>query len=429
MFFCFSIALFNYIVEHSETDVNFFDDKGQTPLLLAVQKQDCYMAHTLIEKGADINATDNNMNSPLHFAVSCSTFEMVAMLLYYGADASSANKYGDSPFTVAILREHTEMQRLLIEYETDFNRKTSYEYNIFAGIRMLELAIRKKSPTICEIIERGAKVSAKEMLLASYARLGNRTYKYLWSKYKCSNDDERFAVLENFVHLIRTNSVASKMLEFCSIIFYSPVAGELILNDEETDLLPCLISSFYDYGLSEDDLFPFICVCLSWGVTPYLSDVAEIYDKYGYNETLKLFLHVGVKIEYPVQSVFLQLICDVTKDTKEILGTYQPSLTALEITKILEYFAWPQTYIKRRGFHKYRNMFIKTRFPSLIELSREACREAVRTKYNVSNSSQFYTVLNYLPVAEFFKEIIGYKVPLYRTTIREEIIRDLSKNS
>lgn len=420
---------------------HLYDDETPTPLLLAVFRGDCYMAHALIKRGANINTVNKQLNSPLHLAVDRSNFAMVAMLLYYGADADIVNQDGVTPFMLALIKKNIEVQELLLEYEIDFNRVFLGHYadERIPEVSALRLAIYYKSPLIREIVERGAKVGYAEMMVASCSNLDNETLESLWSTFKYHIEDETNTRCNLMAVFLQEKLPISNKdwLKYCSIILHSHAACEIIQYRERRGLLYRLIEEFFRRRLLESDMFPFICACLSWGADVYSDDLTKLHECYGYNKTLKLFLHVGVKINYSFcpTTTIPHLIFDVNKDAQEIFSiylVYSESDETKNYKKILEYFASPRKYVKtvfdhvRLRQYSYRqsyvelvrNRLLENCVPSLRELSREICRNAIRTQFNISSSSQFYTLLKRLPVPELIKKIIAYEVPLYKRAER-----------
>lgn len=426
------MELFNYIVEQPDTDLECVNNDGDTALLLAAASEDCKMAHKLIQKGADINAVGNYGNTPLHSATENSNFEMVAMLLYYGADANVADETGGTPFVLAIETSYDhKIQELLIEYETDFNRilDGSTENTLLS-------AIIYASPLTREIVRRGANVGYDEMIAAYEVSFDEETLKILWHRYiSCIKDDganDSYTLLESLYASQYLYFIDSRALEYFSMVFYSPHAAEIVqsYDNHRGELLSYLIWRCDHNGVSATDLHSFICICLSWGANVLFCDAIELYECYGFNETLKLLLHVGVEMDESFNSTIPRLICDINKDANEIFSLYKENFELLEIKNyynILEFFASPLKYAYKvcdnicsnsHFTQDYIAIVMKRlvsnyHIPSLKELSREMSRKAIRTQFHTLNTSQFYSVLNYLSVPEIIKKIIAYEVPLY----------------
>ena len=66
-------------------DVNITDDLTETPLFIAVKKNDTETSILLLQNGANVNAVDANKKTPLNYAVENQNIEMVKNLLAFDA--------------------------------------------------------------------------------------------------------------------------------------------------------------------------------------------------------------------------------------------------------------------------------------------------------------------------------------------------------
>jgi len=97
-------------------DANITDDKGHTPLHIAVS----YAAwrypkivELLISNGADINAKDNNGKTALLYAIEYARTEIVELLIAKGADVNARDMDGRSPLSYAQEQGHNKIAELL----------------------------------------------------------------------------------------------------------------------------------------------------------------------------------------------------------------------------------------------------------------------------------------------------------------------------
>lgn len=398
---------------------------NRTPLHEAVGgSPSLYIAHLLIEKGADINALDWDDNTPLHRAVRFSNFEMVAMLLYYGADTDIVDSYGFTPFMLAIERnEDAQIQELLLEYEVDFNRFTMY------GASTLSLAMCKKSPLVKDIIERGADVNysnySGNAFKMSLKWKDSSAFKMIWPTFN------HHVVYEGCYHhmlyeLDHNSFSARDWLECMMIVFCSDAAYDIIhdVHGGYASFFAYLINMFFKRDLSESDLFPFACISLSLGAEVCSIDVQVLYNFYGYNETLKLFLQVGVDLvetnDYPTLPVY---ICDVNKYHVSVMNECRIIPDVYNINKLLYYFTPTSKFThKIQRYSELDERYVETyeklkkfAVPSLLELARDMTRKAICVKYNITKCLWFYTVLNQLEMPSIIKKIIAYEVPVRRS--------------
>ena len=87
--------------DHGEVSVHTRGLAGETPLKVAVVRQDVQLVKELVELGADPNLPGEDDYTPFHHAVRGGSTEIVRLLLAHGASASCANRYGATPFDYA----------------------------------------------------------------------------------------------------------------------------------------------------------------------------------------------------------------------------------------------------------------------------------------------------------------------------------------
>jgi ankyrin repeat protein len=101
--------------------VNFSDQAGRTPLLVAVEKNDIEIAALLIETGADINAQAANQDTPWLLAGALGRAQLLRKMIPKGPDLSLRNRYGGSALIPACERGHVEAVRVLLTTKIDLD--------------------------------------------------------------------------------------------------------------------------------------------------------------------------------------------------------------------------------------------------------------------------------------------------------------------
>ncbi len=107
---------------------------GQTALHIAVNKphSNNKVLELLIKKGADINAAvelecQDRGKTPLHMAVVKNNQGAVAFLLAHEADATRTTRNGGTPLHIAAMLGRTGIVKLLLESDLDINAATCFD--------------------------------------------------------------------------------------------------------------------------------------------------------------------------------------------------------------------------------------------------------------------------------------------------------------
>jgi ankyrin repeat protein len=96
--------------------IDAHDGQLQTPLLIAIQKDNRDVAAHLIARGADINAVAANDDTPWLLAGALGRAPLLAAMLETGrVDYTKRNRYGGNALIPASERGHVETVRLLLE--------------------------------------------------------------------------------------------------------------------------------------------------------------------------------------------------------------------------------------------------------------------------------------------------------------------------
>ncbi|RWI16794.1 ankyrin repeat domain-containing protein [Mesorhizobium sp.] len=94
-------------------------EKGATPLFLAVRSGHVEAAELLIERGADVNK-EAVLGLPMTVAVLKSAADMVGLLLAHGADANGRTR-GEPMLTLAVANDCLDCVKVLVEAGADVN--------------------------------------------------------------------------------------------------------------------------------------------------------------------------------------------------------------------------------------------------------------------------------------------------------------------
>ena len=115
--------IFNVIKKYDNViDVNLENKQKETPLFLAVNKNDINIVKELICKGADIKKRNKSDMSPLMLCCKNNYQTIAEFLIKKGADVNEKNILGDTPLKLAQSNGNEELALKLIKiYKADIN--------------------------------------------------------------------------------------------------------------------------------------------------------------------------------------------------------------------------------------------------------------------------------------------------------------------
>lgn len=406
-------------------DIHILNTDSFTALHLAVQQGFHDVSHLLLKKGADPNLVNANHENCLHLAAEHSDIEMVSMLLYYGTDADCFNRFNRTPFMVAVSVSADEaVQRLLLDFEVDLNATTVH------NISTLLLALTTNSPLVEELIDRGANVNFSNGYdNAVLAALSHPSMlKFIWPKFRYNE-----VYMYTDVPLLDTIIDSIDNHEILSILLTTNNAYDMLHHSAlhlcfYSNLLTTIIQVYYERGASESTLYPIICLCLFAGIDANSFHVQMVYDLYGFNEIIYLFLHMDIDIingnlihdlwtntALYVCNPFLEINALQAKWTKfeysdikfrlsDHLNFFTPSIDVKETLSSI--FNLPDF----RDMIEIRRKIKKLNVPSLTELSRNAARKFIASQ--VQKSTQFYYTIKHLNLPNRVKHILILREPV-----------------
>ncbi|MGL9758187.1 MAG: ankyrin repeat domain-containing protein [Wolbachia sp.] len=138
---------------HTTNVINSKDRNDNSPLSIAVSKQDLEMMSFLIENGADVNIEDYFRMPPIYYAVTKGTTEMVELLIDKKASISGYFSYADEKRTLvgwAIDNNSPEKVEVLLKRGASPNGK--FDLLAYSQDSCLHAAIRKDYQKIIELL-------------------------------------------------------------------------------------------------------------------------------------------------------------------------------------------------------------------------------------------------------------------------------------
>ena len=115
--------IFNVLKKYDNViDVNLENNQKETPLFLAVNKNDINIVRDLLSKGADIKKRNKSDMSPLMYCCKYNYQAIAEFLIKKGADVNEKNILGDTPVKLAQSNGNEELALKLIKiYKADIN--------------------------------------------------------------------------------------------------------------------------------------------------------------------------------------------------------------------------------------------------------------------------------------------------------------------
>ena len=118
--------MMSHIVD-SGFDVNSYSPSGDTPLHVAVKRDQYEAAKWLIDHGANVNQSVKCNASihkiyPVHLAARCFSKKMLKLLLDSGADINTLNSEGETALDI-ITKEYTYRGFSALSLESEHNRQ------------------------------------------------------------------------------------------------------------------------------------------------------------------------------------------------------------------------------------------------------------------------------------------------------------------
>jgi len=152
-----------FVSRGAEVDVRA-TDTGKPALEMAIDQQDGWIRHLMLEAGASPDAANAEGDPILHRAVADSDSDLVHELLEYGADPDAPSRFGETPLLRAIRDENLSLVELLLEREADPNGAPEGEETpLLCAVGQGNMAVARR------LIEEGAAFDGPGMLASAFA--------------------------------------------------------------------------------------------------------------------------------------------------------------------------------------------------------------------------------------------------------------------
>ena len=122
-----SLSILNLLLK-AKADFEAKDDKGRSPLMVAVANNHLTLVERLLEQGAKIDVIDHGGTTPFHIAVAKGFHEITDLLMNHGRLHNTLDSTGYNILHLSILfRQRAILTRLLSKEEIDINSSSSFQ--------------------------------------------------------------------------------------------------------------------------------------------------------------------------------------------------------------------------------------------------------------------------------------------------------------
>ncbi|OGE46790.1 hypothetical protein PENARI_c110G02541 [Penicillium arizonense] len=126
---------------NKRADINWQDQRRQTPLVYAIERNLLSTASLLLDFNPCLNITDDKNRSAIWYAIAFCDENLVQVLLERGSDIRTPDYKRFSPFSLAIAKKTPRITRLLLLHSDPNSRKTLLE-DVTIRNRLLRQAVQ-----------------------------------------------------------------------------------------------------------------------------------------------------------------------------------------------------------------------------------------------------------------------------------------------
>ncbi|KAJ3644971.1 hypothetical protein Zmor_022667 [Zophobas morio] len=435
--------VFDYLLTRGDVRIDARNFEGFTPLMHAVVHSDSHYALNLIEKGADLNVRNKLGACALHFA--SDNIYVAQVLIEKGADINAQDCRGKTPLYSACVTGHSEFVHLMVCFGADprltsddsfpFDASVEYDltdvqevlyYSTFdeeceVSLKAMTVLMIKGSPFFQPLIDMCSIVydySDVHYLVFNLHLIEPETFKIFLDKYENVVWD-MFTTSSPLMYIFPNCSV-EKSERFIYVLFESSLR----------DFIPSMETCFKNYIpfeiMGENFLTKIICYLLSYGSVVTRCDMNAIYRCFGFGELFKILLHMQIDDSTCHNRYYGLQPCNIITELGDFLIPrliYDFRLKFKIINKMSPATFTLECFENLIKFFTHPKLVKCCKFleltknipnvPSLLELSRECARENLIKHYGIKNTMQFQTLLNHLPVYNDLKAILRYEKPIY----------------
>lgn len=460
-----------WLLERDDLNINAKNHTGMTAAFVSAYKSNENILSLLIKSGADINHRTDDLEAPIHVAVRNSNLTLTELLIQNGAVLNCINVWDESLLSIAIENKNVEIVDVLLKHGADFN-SSDFEYglrtrnnfivsslveniknvnNFFSTRSYLYLVlIYCDDQIVYKLLNKGAHLHENELSATLFVSDLNM-FKSIWESYKFPEyldcmDSETSNLMKNyFSSILRNKSFKEGLpLQIIEYIIYSGPRlhlQRLISTSENNPFLGNLIEDLKDNAVEECKIIEYSLILLTNNLKVYDVDISKIYNLFGYGEFYEVMLHMDIResSNFYKCHIIPRLMLSINLQKKfedlveNLLGSLLNNIEEINFDNIclLKFFTFSNGFLYktlRNNKDKLMNylFYDKEQFsidffetnnfivPSLMELTRNACRDYISCRYETGSSSQFFAILKSLNICDNLKNIISLKKPIYK---------------
>ncbi|CAF5122749.1 unnamed protein product [Rotaria magnacalcarata] len=110
-----SVKLVELLCQYGDFDINESTDSGETPLLMAIERNDYDLADYLLRQGALPDRPNHDECYPIHLACFNGQANILYLLLAFNATIEQSNENYPHPLVITTYKRDLECSKLLIE--------------------------------------------------------------------------------------------------------------------------------------------------------------------------------------------------------------------------------------------------------------------------------------------------------------------------
>ena len=249
--------LVKQIIDEKKVDINYTNEDGETPLIVASQLGYLHICELLISSGADINSVDKYRQTSLHWASLKGHLSICELLISNGADVNYEDEYGRIPLLLASENNHVKVCKLLIRSGSNINHKDNDDktpIDLAIDYKIIKLLIENGADKNIDITDK--KVQEELFYKKAPEKLVRKNLEdYVFGTDKSSADEKSpRTAYDKLIHSRQITMLGGEVGSLFKIRIEHPDLYELFENYKnlsENPKIDCAFQVLFSLGLRE----------------------------------------------------------------------------------------------------------------------------------------------------------------------------------